>query len=123
LDKEYITWLEDVFCGVPDTTIRRMFGGVGLFRHGLMWGLALSDGRIAFKADAETSSAYIAEGQEEWSHSNKKSGGAAKTGYWYIPEWLLDDDQALHDWANTAFDVAVRADQKKPLSKRKLKGL
>ena len=122
MDKDYIIWLEDVFSAVPDTTLRKMFGGVGLFRRGLMWGLALSDGRIAFKADAETALAYIAEGQKEWSHSNK-SGGITKMGYWYIPEWLLDDTDALNEWANTAFDVAIRADNKKPPSKRKFKEL
>ena len=54
MDKEFITWLEDVFSAVPDTSIRKMFGGVGLFRHGLMYALALSDGRIALKADDQT---------------------------------------------------------------------
>ena len=29
MDKEFITWLEDVFSAVPDTSVRKMFGGVG----------------------------------------------------------------------------------------------
>lgn len=122
MDKDYITWLEDVFGAVPDTSIRKMFGGVGLFRRGLMWGLAMSDGRIAFKADSETSKAYIDEEREEWSYQ-RKGGKVTKMGYWYIPEWLLDDGEALNEWANVAFEVAVLADKKKPPSKRKLKEL
>lgn len=119
MDKEYITWLEDVFSVVPDTSIRKMFGGVGLFRHGLMYGLAMSDGRIAFKADKETTKAYITEGCVEWSYQ-RKDGKTTNMGYWYVPEWLLDDSDALNQWAQTAFDVAARADLKKPPSKRKL---
>ena len=120
MDKEFINWLEDVFSAVPDTSVRKMFGGVGLFRHGLMYGLALSDGRIALKADDQTTQAFIDENCEEWSHE-RKDGKRTYMGYWYMPERLIDDPDELHEWSMKAFDVAVRADQKKPPSKRKLK--
>ena len=120
MDKEFIAWLEDVFSAVPDTSIRKMFGGVGLFRHGLMYGLGMSDGRIAFKTDDQTAQDFIDEDCEEWSYE-RKDGKLTKMGYWYLPERLLDDADELNIWAMKAFDVAVRADQKKPPSKRKLK--
>ena len=44
-----------------------------------------------------------------------------KMGYWYIPERLLEEPDELKIWALKAFEVAVRADQKKPPAKRKLK--
>lgn len=122
MDKEFITWLEDVFSHVPDVAMRKMFGGVGIFRHKLMFGLALSDGRIAFKADGQTAPNFQAEDCGEWSHE-RKGGKLTKMGYWYVPERILDDEDALNDWAMKAFEVAVRADQKKPPSQRKLKGL
>ncbi len=120
MDKEFITWLEDIFSAVPDTSIRKMFGGVGLFRHGLMYGLALSDGRIALKADDQTTQTFIDENCEEWTHA-RKDGKITRMGYWYMPERLTDEPDELLEWSMKAFDVAVRADQKKPPSKRKLK--
>ncbi len=120
MDKEFITWLEDVFSAVPDTSVRKMFGGVGLFRHGLMYALALSDGRIALKADDQTKQLFLDENCEEWSHE-RKDGKRTYMGYWYMPERLVDDPDELREWSMKAFDVAVRADQKKPPSKRKLK--
>lgn len=120
MDKEFVTWLEDVFSAVPDTSIRKMFGGVGLFRHGLMFGLALSDGRIALKADDQTKQTFIDESCEEWGYE-RKDGKRTQMGYWYMPERLIDDPDELCEWSMKALDVAVRADQKKPPSKRKLK--
>ncbi len=122
MDKEYITWLEDVFSIVPDVTMRKMFGGVGIFRHKLMFGLALSSGGVALKADEHTIPDFQAEACEEW-YYERSDGKATKMGYWYIPERILEEPEILNQWAMKAFEVAVRADRKKPPSQRKLKGL
>jgi DNA transformation protein len=119
LQPEFVSWLEDLFCVVPDTSIRKMFGGAGIFRHGLMYGLALSDGQISLKADEETIADFVAEGCEEWQYQ-RKNGKVTTMGYWYIPERLTDDSDELLTWSMKAFDVAARADQKKPPSQRKL---
>jgi DNA transformation protein len=120
LQAEFVSWLEDLFSVVPDTTVRKMFGGVGIFRHGLMYGLALQDGRIALKADDVTIPDFVAEDCEEWRYE-RKDGKSTTMGYWYIPERLTDDSDDLHTWSMSAFEVAVRADAKKPPSQRKLK--
>ncbi len=120
LQSEFVTWLEDMFCVVPGTTIRKMFGGVGVFRHGLMYALATSDGRVSMKADEQTIPDFKAEGCEEWQYV-RKSGKSATMGYWYVPERLSDDSDALLEWSMKAFDVALRADQKKSPSQRKMR--
>jgi len=53
ITKEFAAYLEDLFSVLPGSHARRMFGGVGVFRHGLMYALALEDGKICLKADAE----------------------------------------------------------------------
>ncbi len=121
MDKEFVIWLEDVFSIVQDTSARKMFGGVGLFRQGLMYALALSDGRIALKADNQTSQAFIDEDCEEWTHA-RKDGKITRMGYWYMPERLTDEPEELLEWSMKAFEVALRADQKKSPSQRKFKG-
>jgi DNA transformation protein len=120
LQPEFVSWLEDLFSVVPDTSIRKMFGGAGIFRHGLMYGLALADGRISLKADDKTITDFVAEGCEEWQYQ-RKNGMVTTMGYWYIPERLTDDSDELLIWSMKAFDVAVRADRNKPPSQRKLK--
>ncbi|MCP4074365.1 MAG: TfoX/Sxy family protein [Hyphomicrobiales bacterium] len=120
LDSDYLTWLEDLFSVVPDTNIKSMFGGAGVFRQGLMFGLATSDGRISLKADDETLGDFIAEGCEEWQYQ-RKNGKITTMGYWYMPERLSEDTEELLAWSLKAFEVAMRADRNKPPGQRKLK--
>lgn len=115
---EFVTYLNDLFSVVPDTQIRRMFGGVGIFRHGLMYALATSDGRIALKADEQTVPGFRAENCSEWTYEMR--GSSKPMGYWYMPERLADDPDDLRDWALNAYEVAVRADARKPPKQRKL---
>ncbi|GIL00857.1 MAG: competence protein TfoX [Alphaproteobacteria bacterium] len=121
LSKEFVDHLGDLFAGVAGTEIRRMFGGVGIFRQGLMYALATSEGRIALKADAETAERFRAEGSSEWTYA--MPGRPAKSmGYWYMPERLADDPDELREWAQAAFAAALRADAAKPPKQRKWKG-
>jgi DNA transformation protein len=120
LDADFITWLEDIFSVVPDAKIKKMFGGAGVFRHGLMFGLATSDGLVSLKADSETIGDFNAEDCSEWEY-HRKDGKVTTMGYWYIPERLSEDGDELLEWSLKAFEVAVRADNKKPPSLRKLK--
>ncbi|MFK5977641.1 MAG: TfoX/Sxy family protein [Rhizobiaceae bacterium] len=123
--KEYLT---ELFEPVGSVTFKNMFGGTGIFRHGLMFGLVMDD-RVALKVDGETEQNFLDEGMEQWTYSREgdtKEGerGTRKRsfGYWYMPERLMEDAEELREWALKAFDVAVRADMKKPPSKRKLQG-
>jgi DNA transformation protein len=118
LSAEFVSYLQDLFVAVPDVTIRRMFGGVGVFRHGLMFALATGEGRLAFKADETTVPEFAAEGAEEWVYEGK--GKPMRMGYWHVPERLLDDTDEFKTWALKAFDAAVRADGKKPPKQRRL---
>ncbi|MEZ5801429.1 MAG: TfoX/Sxy family protein [Nitratireductor sp.] len=119
LTKEFASHLEDLFSVLPGSSVKRMFGGAGVFRDGLMYALSLDDGRIALKADAETQPQFRAENMEEWSYPYK--GGKKSMGYWYMPERLLDEPDELALWARAAFEAAIRADQAKPASQRKFK--
>lgn len=119
ISPEFVNYLDDLFTVVPGTSIRKMFGGVGIFRHGLMYALAMSDGRIAMKADEVNVPDFRAEGCTEWTYE-MRSGPKKSMGYWYMPERLVDDEDEFRRWALAAFDAAVRADARKPPKQRKL---
>jgi DNA transformation protein len=119
LTAETVAWLEDLFSVVPGCSVRKMFGGAGVFRDGLMFALVEQNDRLAFKADEETVPAFRAEGMGEWTYPHK-SGKEMSMGYWYAPDRLFDDPDEFRDWAQAAFAAAMRADAKKPPSQRKL---
>lgn len=114
LDKEF---LEELFAPFGEVQVRSMFGGKGIFRHGLNFA-AVMDGTLRLKADETTKDRFEAEGMEPW-HYTRKDGQVTVMQYWQVPERLLDDPVAFADWAAEAFEVALRADGKKPASKRK----
>ncbi len=76
--------------------------------------------KIALKADAETIPDFEAEGCEAWYYEDKR-GGKKSMNYWYMPERLADDPDELQTWAEKAFDVAIRADERKPPKQRKFR--
>ena len=118
--KEFASYLEDLFSVLPDSHVRRMFGGVGVFRHGLMYALALEDGKICLKADDVTHDDFRAEGCTPWIY--ERDGRKMDMGYWQMPEHLMDDEDELRQWAEKAFQVAMRADAKKSPKQRKFTG-
>lgn len=123
IDGGFKEFLIELFEPVGSVAFKNMYGGTGIFKHGLMFGLVMDD-RVALKVDGETEQDFIDEGMEQWTYSREgdKSDRKRNFGYWYMPERLLEDSEELHGWAMKAFDVAVRADMKKPPSKRKLQG-
>ncbi len=121
ISKQEVEVLEELFSVVPGCSVRRMFGGAGVFREGLMFALSLEGGRVALKADAQTEPDFIAEGSSPWLYPHK-SGKLMEMGYWHAPERLLDDPDEMRLWAQRAFETALRADARKPKSQRKHPG-
>ncbi len=115
---EYLDYLKDQFSILSNVTVKRMFGGAGVFRHGLMFAVYVGDG-IALKADKETIPDFQNEDCVEWL-PEKKNGTRVSMGYWYAPEFIFDDEDELRVWAEKAFEAAVRFDRKKPPSQQKL---
>jgi len=107
---------EELFAPLGGVTVRRMFGGRGIFREGLMFALAHDD-TLYLKVDEETRAAFEAEDSEPF--APMMGGRTTEMGYWRLPERLYDAPEAFVEWAQTAFEVAVRADGAKPRSKRK----
>ena len=111
--------LEELFEPVGGVSIRRMFGGLGIFKHGLMFGLVIDDA-LHLKADQQTAPRYRDEGSEPWFYKRKNRGGT-ETSYWAVPERLLDDHDEFREWADAAFAAALRiaAAKQKPRTKKK----
>ena len=120
VDDEIEALLRELFEPMGSVTFRRMFGGLGIFRHGLMFALYSSQGVLAMKADEHSRSRFEAENCIEW-QPHMVGCKPISMGYWHAPERLMDEPDEILEWANCAFEAAVRIDQAKPPEKRKLK--
>jgi DNA transformation protein len=98
---------DDLFAPFGRIVVRRMFGGEGLFRDGLMFGLVDND-RIFLKTSEETRQAFIAEGCRPFTFQMKR-GEAILTSYYALPDRLYDEPDELAEWARTALAVALQS--------------
>lgn len=104
---------DDLFAPFGKIVVRRMFGGEGLFRDGLMFAIVHED-RLYFKTGEESRQAFIAEGAGPLFYKFKNAEGVL-TSYYELPDRLYDDPEELALWARTAFAVALES----PTAKKK----
>lgn len=104
---------DDLFASFGRIVVRRMFGGEGLFRDGLMFAIVHED-RLYFKTSEESRQAFIAEGAGPLFYKFKNAEGVL-TSYYELPDRLYDDPDELAQWARAAFAVALQS----PTAKKK----
>ena len=104
---------EELFAPLHGVTFRKMFGGVGIFKDGIMFAL-VSEGTLYLKGDERTSIEFAAEGSGRWTYPGMR-GKATAMPYWRLPDRLLDDPDEFAEWARKAFGVALQT--KKPKKK------
>jgi DNA transformation protein len=102
----FIELLQDALSGLGPVSVRRMFGGAGVYADGVMFGL-VADDTLYLKADDGTQRAYEAEGLGPFMYTG--GGRTIAMSYWRAPERLLDDADEMTAWARAALDVARRA--------------
>jgi DNA transformation protein len=76
--------IHELFREFGPVSVRRMFGGQGIFVDGRMIALVARD-VIHLKADAETIPAFEAEGLGAFTYATK-NGEHQLTSYWRMPE-------------------------------------
>jgi len=101
-----------MFAAFGAISVRRMFGGAGLYAGGVMFGL-VSDGQIYLRADAATVAAFEREGSTPFEYGTK-AGKRAVMSYWRLPDRLYDDPDDLAQWAKRALAAAQRKSAAKP---------
>jgi DNA transformation protein len=112
----------ELFAGVGAISVKRMFGGAGVYAEGLMFGL-LADDTIYIKTDTALKADLMQEGSGPfvWTpESGPRAGEKVEMGYWRLPEAALDDPDLAAQWGRKALNVAraKATATKRPRSKR-----
>ncbi len=116
VSEEYLEYLRDLLAGFGPVEPRRMFGGVGLFREGLMFGLVVDD-MLYFKTGDGNRADFEAAGMEPFAYDTK-TGRRTLTSYRQAPADLFDDAEAFAVWARQAFEAALAAEAARPKVRR-----
>jgi DNA transformation protein len=101
ISDSYIDYVLNQLSSLGDVTAKRMFGGVGLFRDGLMFGL-IADYILYLEVDDSNRGDYQAVGMEPFRPREK----SPVMPYYQVPVGVMDDKETLAQWAHKSFAIA-----------------
>jgi DNA transformation protein len=107
---EFLDHVVETLRGFGPVTVKRMFGGWGLYREGVFFALIEKD-ILYFKADEESAAEFDAEGLEPFEFV--KQGETIVTSYRRAPDEALEDPRVMARWAKTAYGAALRKEARK----------
>jgi len=103
MDSDFI---HELFAPFRPVSVKRMFGGIGIYADGLMFGLVF-DGVIYLRVDEASIPGFEREGSVPFVYPlAKRHVGRPSRHFWRLPERLYDDPDELAVWAGRALAVA-----------------
>lgn len=103
---EFVSYLLELLAPLGAVHARAMFGGHGIYRDGLMFGL-VADDTFYLKTDDGNRTDFEAEGLPPFTY--QKNNREHAMSYYQAPPDALDDSETLCRWARRACEAAVRA--------------
>lgn len=104
--------LEDFFAPFLRVTLKRMFGGHGIYAEGRIIAIE-ADGEIFLKVDEVTRGFFESHGSMPFTYE-KQAGQQAVMSYFRVPAEAYDDDRLKRACLEAALDAARRAALPKP---------
>jgi len=105
-DESFKDYVLDQLKNVGGVTARAMFGGFGIYKGGIMFGLIAEKG-LYFKADDGNRPDFEAKKSEPFVYESAGRKPVAMS-YWRVPDDVLEDGDTLKDWALKAYDAALK---------------
>ena len=100
--------ISDLFSGLGPVSIRRMFGGKGIYFEGVIIAVELR-GELMLKGDTVTAPDFADAGCKQWIYPNRKTGKAVAMPYWTVPDGALDEPDEMTPWAKKAHEAGIRS--------------
>lgn len=100
---------KDQLADFAEVEMKKMFGGVGIFLDGIMFGMITAKEQFMMRVGEANKQDFEAAGSKPLMHEKKKGS----MPYWEVPAAVAEDRKALKVWATKAYDVARTAKKKK----------
>ena len=103
LSDEFLNYVLDQLSRWGGVSVRRMFGGAGLYRDGKMFGLIADD--VAYlKVDDANRADFVRAGSAPFNPYPEKNK-ATVMSYYEIPPEVLENRDELAKWAQGSLDI------------------
>lgn len=105
--EDFLQFITDQLSESGPFETKKMFGGVGFFRDGLMFGM-IGDDKFRLKVDESNQKDFEGYGMKPYKDPGKKKG----MPYWEVPLDVLKNKTLLKKWVIKAYIVATNAKKK-----------
>jgi len=92
--ESFADFVLDQLAGLDGVSARRMFGGHGLYRGAVFFGI-VHDGRLYFRTDEASRADYLARGMQPFRPSPKQT----LKNYFEVPVDIIESPRRLQEWA------------------------
>ncbi len=103
---EFADYVVELMSEWATVSARKMFGGHGIYRDGMMFALIVED-ELFFKADAFNVAQFKSEDSHPFTYQSKTR--IVEVSYWSAPPACLESPVAMSDWCQFGFAAALRA--------------
>jgi len=102
LDDSFKEFVLDQLSALPEVRAKAMFGGYGLYQADRFF-VILMDGRLYFKTDAQSRTAYVERGMGPFIY--EKARRTLTINYFEVPPDVLESREDLVAWARRAIQA------------------
>ena len=113
---EFVELVLESLRSFGEVTVRRMFGGWGLYRDGVFFALIAQD-TLYFKSDEENRARF--ERASPGPFVFEKKGERVVTRYYAVPGDAFEDPQVMARWAKLGYAAALRAARRPPRRRKR----
>jgi DNA transformation protein and related proteins len=101
VSEEFLDYLRDQLGSLGEVTLKRMFGGAGVFLNGKVFGI-ISDDTLYFKVDDYNRVLYEKAGAQQFKPFPHKE---MLMPYYRVPDCVLEDAEDLCLWAHSSIEI------------------
>jgi DNA transformation protein len=102
----YCEYILDLLQNCGDVTIKRMFGGYGVFKNTVITAIIVKD-ELYLKVDSSNQKQFEKLNSEQFSYESKDK--VIKMSYWKVPLEIIEDHEHLEEWFNQSYYFSLKS--------------
>ncbi len=105
MSRDYLEYILDLLSHCDSITSRAMFGGYGMYKNGVIFGIIAND-ELYFKVDQSNIELYKKYQSEAFTF--KAKGRVSKMSYWKVPLLVMEDEAQLKNWLDQSYNISLK---------------
>ena len=118
IDNPFHNYVQDLFSDIGRISIRKMFGGAGVYAGEDMFAL-IDQEQLYVKADDPFKADLLSQGGQPFVWTNPETGRTLTMSYVSLPDAALDDSSLATNLGQRALEVSIRSRRERVKSPRR----